>query len=72
MEFIEGQPLYNYCDANQLNITDRLKLFNDLRRCSLRASETGRAPGHQTIQRFGDRGRSAEAPGFWHRKVAQS
>lgn len=27
MEFIEGQPLYNYCDANQLTISDRLKLF---------------------------------------------
>ncbi|HSS18921.1 MAG TPA: protein kinase [Pyrinomonadaceae bacterium] len=27
MEFIEGQPLYNYCDANQLTIGERLKLF---------------------------------------------
>jgi eukaryotic-like serine/threonine-protein kinase len=27
MEYIEGQPLYSYCDANQLNITERLKLF---------------------------------------------
>ena len=27
MEFIEGQPLYNYCDTNQLSITERLKLF---------------------------------------------
>jgi serine/threonine protein kinase/tetratricopeptide (TPR) repeat protein len=27
MEFIEGQPLYNYCDSNQLSITERLKLF---------------------------------------------
>ncbi len=27
MEFIEGQPLYNYCDSNQLTISDRLKLF---------------------------------------------
>jgi TolB-like protein/Tfp pilus assembly protein PilF/tRNA A-37 threonylcarbamoyl transferase component Bud32 len=27
MEFIEGQPLYHYCDAHQLNINDRLKLF---------------------------------------------
>ncbi len=27
MEFIEGQPLYRYSDAYQLNITERLKLF---------------------------------------------
>src|SRR5687768_14931727 len=27
MEFIEGQPLYRYCDARQLSISDRLKLF---------------------------------------------
>jgi eukaryotic-like serine/threonine-protein kinase len=27
MEFIEGEPLYRYCDANQLSITERLKLF---------------------------------------------
>lgn len=27
MEFIEGQPLYSYCDSNQLSITERLKLF---------------------------------------------
>src|SRR5918999_2747610 len=30
MEFIEGQPLYNYCDAHQLNITERLKLFRSI------------------------------------------
>src|SRR5919202_820505 len=27
MEFIEGQPLYNYCDAHKLSIAERLKLF---------------------------------------------
>src|SRR6266850_3617619 len=27
MEFIEGQPLYSYCDSHQLSITERLKLF---------------------------------------------
>jgi pentatricopeptide repeat protein len=27
MEFIEGQPLYRYCDAHQLTIVERLKLF---------------------------------------------
>ncbi len=27
MEFIEGQPLYKYCDAKQLTINDRLKIF---------------------------------------------
>ncbi|HXC70142.1 MAG TPA: protein kinase, partial [Pyrinomonadaceae bacterium] len=30
MEFIEGQPLYNYCDNNQLNISERLKLFRSI------------------------------------------
>src|SRR6186713_287490 len=25
MEFIEGQPLYSYCDSNNLNVTERLK-----------------------------------------------
>ncbi len=27
MEYIEGEPLYGYCDAHQLNIAERLKLF---------------------------------------------
>jgi eukaryotic-like serine/threonine-protein kinase len=27
MEYIEGQPLYRYCDANQLTIAERLRLF---------------------------------------------
>ena len=27
MEFIEGQPLYRYCDANRLTIAERLRLF---------------------------------------------
>jgi len=30
MEFIEGQPLYIYCDNNQLNINERLKLFRSI------------------------------------------
>src|SRR5687767_12688059 len=30
MEFIEGQPLYRYCDAHHLPITERLKLFRSL------------------------------------------
>src|SRR5215813_3542849 len=30
MEYIEGQPLYSYCDSNQLSITDRLKLFRSI------------------------------------------
>jgi TolB-like protein/Tfp pilus assembly protein PilF len=30
MEYIEGQPLYSYCDSNQLNITERLKLFRSI------------------------------------------
>jgi eukaryotic-like serine/threonine-protein kinase len=30
MEFIEGQPLYNYCDAHQLSIAERLKLFRSV------------------------------------------
>ncbi|HEX3280013.1 MAG TPA: protein kinase [Pyrinomonadaceae bacterium] len=27
MEYIEGQPLYRYCDAHNLSIAERLKLF---------------------------------------------
>src|SRR5919205_950410 len=30
MEFIEGQPLYSYCDTNKLSITERLKLFRSI------------------------------------------
>ncbi len=30
MEYIEGQPLYSYCDAHRLNITERLKLFRPI------------------------------------------
>ena len=30
MEYIEGKPLYTYCDANQLSLTDRLKLFRSI------------------------------------------
>ncbi|HEX4900773.1 MAG TPA: protein kinase [Pyrinomonadaceae bacterium] len=27
MEYIEGQPLYRYCDAHQLTVAERLRLF---------------------------------------------
>jgi len=30
MEFIEGQPLYLYCDERQLNINERLRLFRSI------------------------------------------
>ncbi|HEX7330054.1 MAG TPA: protein kinase [Pyrinomonadaceae bacterium] len=30
MEYIEGQPLYSYCDSHKLNITERLKLFRSI------------------------------------------
>ncbi len=30
MEFIEGQPLYSYCDSQQLSIIERLKLFRPI------------------------------------------
>ena len=30
MEYIEGQPLYSYCDTHQLSITERLKLFRSI------------------------------------------
>src|SRR6201991_3012493 len=30
MEFIEGQPLYSYCDSNNLNVTERLNLFRSI------------------------------------------
>src|ERR1041385_202146 len=30
MEYIEGQPLYSYCDNHQLNINERLKLFRSI------------------------------------------
>src|SRR5689334_22509961 len=30
MEFIEGQPLYLYCDERQLSINERLKLFRSI------------------------------------------
>ena len=30
MEYIEGQPLYRYCDTHLLNIAERLKLFRSI------------------------------------------
>jgi TolB-like protein/Tfp pilus assembly protein PilF len=30
MEYIEGQPLYSYCDTHQLGVSDRLKLFTSI------------------------------------------
>jgi serine/threonine protein kinase len=30
MEYIEGQPLYSYCDTHELSITERLKLFRSI------------------------------------------
>ena len=73
MEFIEGQPLYNYCDAHQLSIADRLKLFTAI--CDahpLRAPEAGCASRHKTVERSGDVGRCAQAAGFWYSQAAQS
>jgi serine/threonine protein kinase/Tfp pilus assembly protein PilF len=30
MEYIDGRPLYRFCDENRLNITDRLKIFRQI------------------------------------------
>ncbi len=30
MEYIEGQPLYSFCDSHQLTIVERLKLFRSI------------------------------------------
>lgn len=30
MEYVEGQPIDQYCDAHKLNVTERLKLFRDV------------------------------------------
>ncbi len=30
MEYIEGQPLFQYCDAQNLNVHDRLRLFTQI------------------------------------------
>lgn len=30
MEYIDGEPLYKYCDRNRLSITDRLKIFRQI------------------------------------------
>ena len=55
MEFIEGQPLYSYCDAHQLEYRRATEtLSSDLRRSSLCASEAGRSSRHQAFKRSGD------------------
>src|SRR6185503_20636902 len=30
MEYIEGQPLYAYCDGQRLNVAERLRLFRSI------------------------------------------
>lgn len=45
MEFIEGQPLDEYCDEKRLSISERLKLFRDV------CSAVSYAHGQQVIHR---------------------
>ncbi len=52
MEYIEGQPLYSYCDTQSTKhhrAPETVSLH--LRRGSLRTPETGRTPRHQTFKR---------------------
>ena len=73
MEFIEGQPLYSYCDNNKLNITERLKLFRSICDAVHYAHQKQVVPSrHQTIERTRNFRRYTETARLRYREVAQS
>lgn len=41
MEYVEGEPLSDYCDKNNLNVEERLKLFHDVCQAIQHAHQKG-------------------------------
>ena len=55
MEFIEGQPITEYCDARRFTTTRAPGVVSaGLRRFAVRTSESGGSPRHQAQQYSGD------------------
>ena len=54
MELVRGIKITEYCDQNELDTRERLKLFiQSLPGHSARASKRRDSPGHQAVQHFG-------------------
>ena len=70
LEYVDGEPLLDYCDARQLDVRARLRLFLQvLARGRARAQAPGRAPRPQALEHPGGRRRPGEAARLRHRQT---
>ena len=71
MEYVEGMPIDEYCDAHALAVTERLQPVSPgLRGGLVRASACGHPPRPQALEHPGQRRRRAEAARLRHRPAA--
>ena len=69
MEYVQGEPLTDWCDSHRLGIPERLGLFLQVLEAVQYAHES-RPSGPQALEHSGDRLRAGTAAGFWRREVA--
>ena len=69
MEYVDGQRLDQDRNDHQLEIDQRLALFEQVCAAVVRASTPDHSPRHQAVEHSGDRRRHPKAPGLRHRQT---
>jgi serine/threonine-protein kinase len=71
MEYIDGLPLYRFCDRNRLSVDERLKLFTRI--CEAVEYAHEKRVIHrdlETVEHHNHKRRKSEAARFRHREIA--
>jgi hypothetical protein len=72
MEYVQGAPLTDWCDAHRLGITEPPRAVPaGARGRAIRPWQTGRSPGPQALEHSCHRVGAGAAAGLWNRQTAR-